>query len=427
MSDSSFRPDTPMLFLSCTMFAVLLLAAITVYCWRFRQSLGARYFMALSAAALGWGLTSFLMAISDPPDAALWLYAKILFIGLVSISMLMFALDSNGLLPKWRSHLLYVLLVVPLGTQIVMWTPNAQSLMFRELRFVRQAPISFIAEVTPGPVYWFNFAQGYLLSSLTLAILLVAAYRATPFMRARTLGIAAAFLVPYVANFVYVSGLFGRTYDPMPIALAVTAGTCWWIALRHDLKDLVPVARNVLLDEMAEAVLAVDARGQVIDMNRSMAELIGVRADRVLGRPTRELLAPWPHLLHLLEPVAASASADDVQPVIRHGERHFSVRLIDMRPGTPYPAGRLLVLHDLTDRMIVEQEREELIAELRGALAQVKTLKGLLPICAQCKKIRDRDGAWQPADEYIRAHSQANVSHGMCPQCREQPYPAAYR
>jgi transcriptional regulator with GAF, ATPase, and Fis domain len=69
---------------------------------------------------------------------------------------------------------------------------------------------------------------------------------------------------------------------------------------------------------------------------------------------------------------------------------------------------------------IVQQElkeRESLINELRGALAQVKTLRGLLPICAHCKKIRDDHGYWKQIEAYISDHTDADFSHGICPDC----------
>jgi len=64
-----------------------------------------------------------------------------------------------------------------------------------------------------------------------------------------------------------------------------------------------------------------------------------------------------------------------------------------------------------------------LIKELQEALAKVKTLSGLLSICASCKKIRDDKGYWNQIETYIRDHSQAEFSHGLCPDCLEKLYP----
>ena len=78
---------------------------------------------------------------------------------------------------------------------------------------------------------------------------------------------------------------------------------------------------------------------------------------------------------------------------------------------------------DITERKLAEAEREKLIDELKTALADVKTLSGLLPICASCKKIRDDNGYWQQVEGYIQNHSDATFTHGMCPDCIVKYFP----
>lgn len=75
------------------------------------------------------------------------------------------------------------------------------------------------------------------------------------------------------------------------------------------------------------------------------------------------------------------------------------------------------------ERSRMERERERLISKLQAALAEIKTLSGLLPICASCKKIRDDKGYWAQIETYIQAHSDAEFSHGICPDCFERLYP----
>jgi methyl-accepting chemotaxis protein len=78
---------------------------------------------------------------------------------------------------------------------------------------------------------------------------------------------------------------------------------------------------------------------------------------------------------------------------------------------------------EIDERKRAEAEREELIRELQGALARVKQLSGLLPICASCKKIRDDKGYWTQIEAYVRDRSEAEFSHGICPECEEKLYP----
>lgn len=81
---------------------------------------------------------------------------------------------------------------------------------------------------------------------------------------------------------------------------------------------------------------------------------------------------------------------------------------------------------DIAARKSAEQAREELIHELKEALANIKTLKGLLPICAWCKKIRDDKGYWTKVETYIREHSDALFTHGICPDCLKKVSPETY-
>jgi len=97
---------------------------------------------------------------------------------------------------------------------------------------------------------------------------------------------------------------------------------------------------------------------------------------------------------------------------------------------------RMLFFHSLKDfrnRLVIGEQakeinqqvgqKEELIVELRKTLAEVKTLSGLLPICAECKKIRDDKGYWNQLETYIHEHSEAVFSHSICPDCAKKLYP----
>ncbi len=81
------------------------------------------------------------------------------------------------------------------------------------------------------------------------------------------------------------------------------------------------------------------------------------------------------------------------------------------------------ICRDITKRKRADEEREKLISELQQALAEIKTLTGLLPICSSCKKIRDDKGYWNQIESYLAEHSMAEFTHGICPECAEKLYP----
>jgi len=86
-----------------------------------------------------------------------------------------------------------------------------------------------------------------------------------------------------------------------------------------------------------------------------------------------------------------------------------------------------VVFGNAIERKRSEEERSRLILELQESLARVRTLSGLLPICSSCKKIRDDKGYWNQIETYIRDRSQAEFTHGICPECAQRLYPQDYK
>ena len=99
---------------------------------------------------------------------------------------------------------------------------------------------------------------------------------------------------------------------------------------------------------------------------------------------------------------------------------HFLIWLIGV-VGIGLGAGH--IRRRIRERDLAELERTKTIVQLQEALAQVKTLKGIVPICSHCKKIRDDAGYWQQVDSYVRQHTEAEFSHSLCPSCIEVVYP----
>jgi len=83
--------------------------------------------------------------------------------------------------------------------------------------------------------------------------------------------------------------------------------------------------------------------------------------------------------------------------------------------------------NEIAVRKQAEKEKEELIFELKDALSKIKMLTGLLPICASCKRVRNDKGYWEEIEIYIRDRSEADFSHGICPDCAKKLYPEYYK
>lgn len=94
----------------------------------------------------------------------------------------------------------------------------------------------------------------------------------------------------------------------------------------------------------------------------------------------------------------------------------------------PFDAQELIIMIEISlHKHAIDREKDQLNRELKAALERVKQLSGLLPICFNCKRIRDDKGYWEQIEKYIREHSEAEFSHGLCPDCAHKLYPQYFK
>ena len=166
-----------------------------------------------------------------------------------------------------------------------------------------------------------------------------------------------------------------------------------------------------LLSDNSDGILVVDEEQRVVFANPAAEQLFDQPIDGLLGTPFG---------------LPVSSSGPIEVDLVREDHESTVVELRTTRTDWLGEEAFLVILHDVTRKKKAEREREELIAELREALAEVRKLSGLLPICSHCKKIRDDQGYWQAVDKYISSHSGAQVSHSICPECLKELYPDLY-
>jgi len=182
---------------------------------------------------------------------------------------------------------------------------------------------------------------------------------------------------------------------------------------------------QLLFENSLDGIMLTAPDGSILDANPA--------ACRIMGRTREEILQEGRQgLIDASDPRLALMIAERQRTGRAHGE--LTAKLKD---GTRFPVevssvvfpsrdGELrtcIIIRDITQRKAAEAERERLIKELQEAMGRVKTLSGLLPICASCRKIRDQQGAWHNLEIYIRNHTEADFSHGICEECHRHLYP----
>lgn len=271
-------------------------------------------------------------------------------------------------------------------------------------------------------------------------------------------------------------GLVAVTGADHWIAVAIAYGAVGLIlfatALLHSgLRRMEEEGANVqaIVQRAADGIITADENGTIEFVNLATERIFGYRASELEGCAVTVLLSSaypeqedgdfWDFLR--VNAIQATGTAHEVIGLRKGGEKFFmdlsiseahvgqhAVFVAIVRDVTERKKAQISLrnarddleirveertadLQDANEKLqteILEHERseaarEKLVDELRGALSEIKTLSGLIPICASCKKVRDDQGYWNQIEVFVRDRSDAEFSHSICPDCVEKLYP----
>ena len=189
------------------------------------------------------------------------------------------------------------------------------------------------------------------------------------------------------------------------------------------LKDEIS-RRRILVEQSRDGIVVLDQAGKVYEANKRFADMLGYSLEEVHQLHVWDWDAKFTReqLIGMVRKVDAAGDHFETCHKRKDGTT-IDVELSNN--GAVYRGRKLIfcVCRDISDRKRAEKEREKLIKELTEALAEIKTLRGILPICSFCKKVRDDKGFWEQVDVYIQKHSHADISHSVCPECAKKHYP----
>jgi PAS domain S-box-containing protein len=196
----------------------------------------------------------------------------------------------------------------------------------------------------------------------------------------------------------------------------------------HLLQERTLKFTEALLTAIPTPVFYKDREGRYLGCNRAFSEIMGVTSEEMRGKTVFEIWtgeqAKVYHQkdLELMESLVRQVYEFTIFD--KNGMDRAVIYAKDVfRDEKNRIAGIVGAFTDITERKVAEEAREKIVNELQEALAKVKLLSGLLPICSYCKKIRDDRGYWNQIESYIRRHSEAKFSHGLCPDCANHFYP----
>lgn len=180
-----------------------------------------------------------------------------------------------------------------------------------------------------------------------------------------------------------------------------------------------------IVDSSHDAIIGLSLEGLVVSWNSGAETMFGYPFEEVIGRPSSMLLSPgqFDEMPLMLDRLRIGQPVKDFEGIRMRNdgiEINLAISVSPIKNTVGRIIGASMIARDINEQKRHQQEREKLIGELQDALAQVKNLTGLLPICASCKKVRDDHGYWTQVEVYVMNHSNAEFTHGICPDCLAQ-------
>jgi PAS domain S-box-containing protein len=175
-----------------------------------------------------------------------------------------------------------------------------------------------------------------------------------------------------------------------------------------------------LAESISDVFFAMDKNLRYIYWNKASEILTGIPTEKAVGKTLMEVFPD--------NEAREQVTKMYLQVIETKKPEHLIVNYPDnariFHEINAYPTreGVSVFIKDITNRKQAEEQRDKLISDLEKTLSEVKTLRGFLPICSHCKNIRDDKGYWSKIEAYIHKHSDAEFSHGICPECAKKYY-----
>jgi diguanylate cyclase (GGDEF)-like protein len=383
---------------------LLLCGWLSWFAWTNRRVPGSMPLLVLHIA-IGWWLLAYSMPLPDAVVAAnggsVYLRFRLMFLGMVATSpaFLAFTLEYTGHGPRTRSWLYALLALEPLLLLMLIWNPGTAHLVFGEWR--GQPDDGRFA----GTAYfWLHALYNYALTLFALG-LLVRHYRREAAVYRSQLGLMfAGALVPTAVSMLSLSGAAPYSLDLTPVGFAVGSALLAYAAFRYRLLELVPIARRLVVENMADGIVMLDKSGRILDFNPAAQHIVH---DRTLeaGLPIGHVLPGWSgrHVMHLEE-------IHGLDEVIRlESGCYVDVRVRALKDGKRRVSGLLLILRDITEARKISRALEDANRQLRGQLAQIESMQ------TQLREQAVRDSL---TGLYNRHYMEEALAQGLAKSCR---------
>jgi len=342
--------------------ASLVAIFLAQYAWRFRNFLGVRPFTFLMLAVAVWCM-GYGFEIAVPGLSYKLLCAKIQYFGIVSVPIfwLLYTIRFTGTSYLLSTRVRQLLPIVPLVTLLLAWTNERHGLIWKAIQVHVAGPFH---DLSLGYGYWFwvNIAYSYLLILIgTVLLVRFFLYSQGLFRRQASVLLLAA-LFPWLGNALYLLHINPLPdLDLTPFAFAIAGMIIAWGVLRLGFLGIAPLARNAVVQTMKDAVFVFDAWGRLIDFNPAAQTLLQATPG-FIGMPAELVFRKSPELYSRFKDSREVFDVIRVHP--RGVEKFYELRISPLLDVRAKSAGRLVMLHDITEleqaRLFLQEAQQEL-------------------------------------------------------------------
>lgn len=363
MPTTGWQPALP--YTLPLLISASLALAVAFFVWRRRTVPGAMPLIALSLAAAVWSFAYALEIAATPMPVALF-WARVQYLGIMTlpVAWLAFALEYAGL-QRWLTRQnLVLLLVIPVLTQIAVWTNEYHGLIWPRIQ-VNTNGLVPILDFDHGPAFWVCNIYAHICLAVGTLILLWRFARSQRLYLSQAAVFLTGAMAPWIGNGLYVLSLTPWPgLDLSPFGFTFTAGAIALGVLRLRFLDVVPVARDIVLESINQSVIVVDDHNRIVDINRAAQRVIGCAAADVIGKPIRQVLSRWPQILDRYHDVVELSG--EVQIEVEGQTIILDVLISPLRDRDGRLRGRVIVWHDITRLKQIEEalryQNDELMA-----------------------------------------------------------------
>jgi serine phosphatase RsbU (regulator of sigma subunit) len=340
----------------------VLLAGLTGYV-AMRRGASAWLSLCVLLLSVAWWSLAYAveLTVDDLTLKSFWGDLKYLGICALAPSLLVFVLRYTGRGRLVSRRLLLALTVEPLAFLAVLFVPATHDLVrfYPPDEVTKELPV-----VGSGPVFWLHLVYSNVIIVVATAIFVVTMVRLSRTYRRMATILVLAALLPWMGNVLYNFGVgwFARL-DLTPFAFTVTGAVLVWGLFRERLVNLTPLARGVIVDTMSDAVFVLDAFGRITDLNPAGAALLSSRRAELVGLRGQDILAQRVEAGVDEQPARIGPEGGELTLGVGSNRRTYDLRRQPLIDRTGRPAGELLVLRDLTDRVRAEQRLQQLLVE----------------------------------------------------------------